>query len=230
MKRRSGLIIVVFIISMLVACDKPEEEITATDVDGNVYNAVTIGTQVWMAENLKVTHYSDGTKLPELKVGWIGTSSGAYCYYNNEMINADTSGVLYNWFAIDDSRSLAPEGWHVPTDAEWKALEMHLGMSQLSVDSVWYRGVDEGSQLKSTAGWSDGGNGSNTSGFNAKPGGYHSSGGDLFGSKTSWACFMSISETEDNLIYGRILMSDKLTVYRASFQKMVGVSVRCVKD
>jgi uncharacterized protein (TIGR02145 family) len=103
-----------------------------TDYDGNVYQIVLIGGQCWMMENLKVTHYRNGDPIPHVpNIGeWYGLSSGAYCDYNNDPGNVETYGRLYNWYAVDDSRNIAPEGWHVPTDDEWKQLEMYLGMSQ----------------------------------------------------------------------------------------------------
>ncbi|MCK5521433.1 MAG: fibrobacter succinogenes major paralogous domain-containing protein, partial [Candidatus Marinimicrobia bacterium] len=114
-----------------------------TDIDGNTYKVVKIANQIWMAENLKVTKYRDGTVIPDVTDAgaWTGLSTGAYCFYNNDANNAETYGALYNWYAvngntIDTSRifELAPEGWHVPTDAEWKELEMFLGMSQSTAD------------------------------------------------------------------------------------------------
>ena len=143
-----------------------------TDIDGNVYQTVKIGDQWWMAENLKVIHYQNGdgiTKLPNNTV-WSTYGEGAYCNYDNNDSNADIYGSLYNWYAVNDSRNIAPDGWHVPTDEEWKELEMFLGMSQSEANGTGWRGTDEGSKLKATSGWS-GFNGTNESGFSALPGG-----------------------------------------------------------
>ena len=97
---------------------------TVIDVDGNVYDTVVIGTQVWLAQNLKVTHYRNGDPIDSLddNTEWCNTTSGAYCNYNNDPNNAPAYGRLYNWYATSDSREIAPEGWHVATDAEWAAL------------------------------------------------------------------------------------------------------------
>ena len=121
-----------------------------------------------MAENLKVTKYRNGEIIEKVKTDWGELSTGAYCNYNNDDSNADTYGSLYNWYAVNDRRSIAPKGWHVPTDEEWKQLEMYLGMSQSQADQYASRG-DEGKKLKSTYGW----RGKNTDdyGFAALPAG-----------------------------------------------------------
>ena len=132
-----------------------------TDIDGNVYKTVKIGSQVWMAENLKVTHYRDGTAITRVtgNAEW-DLETEAYCRYN------DTYGVLYNWYAVDDIRNIAPEGWHVSTDEEWSELIDYLGGDNIA-----------GSKLAGNADlWNDGGleNDSEfgTTGFTALPGGY----------------------------------------------------------
>ncbi|MBT5758059.1 MAG: hypothetical protein HOI55_00235, partial [Candidatus Marinimicrobia bacterium] len=100
-----------------------------TDIDGNEYGTVLIGNQVWMSENLKVTKYKDGTAIPtgHSNSDWSNLSSGAYAVYDDDDVNTDTYGFLYNWYAVDDSRIIAPDGWHVPTDDEWTTLTDYLG-------------------------------------------------------------------------------------------------------
>ncbi|MFC1562338.1 FISUMP domain-containing protein, partial [candidate division KSB1 bacterium] len=152
---------------------------TVTDIDENVYQIVQIGDQEWMVENLKVTRYRNGDAIPNVTDGsaWGGLSTGAYCTYYNNASNAAVYGHLYNWYAVDDSRGLAPEGWHVPTDEEWKELEMYLGMSQSEADTSGWRGTDEGDKLKETgtSHWgSPNAGATNESGFTALPGGYRS--------------------------------------------------------
>lgn len=102
---------------------------TVTDIDGNVYNTVTLGTQVWMVENLKTTRYRDGTSIDNLADAqeWNTTTSGAYCDYNNDPANAIDNGRLYNLYAVKDSRNLAPTGWHIPNFSEWQTLMNYLG-------------------------------------------------------------------------------------------------------
>jgi uncharacterized protein (TIGR02145 family) len=123
---------------------------TVTDIDGNVYQTVTIGTQVWMKENLKVTHYRNGEAIPNVTDGnvWGALTTGAYCEYNNDVNNVATYGRLYISYAVADNRNIAPTGWHVPSDAEWKQLEMTLGMSQAQADSVGWHGAPVGGKLK----------------------------------------------------------------------------------
>lgn len=116
---------------------------TVTDIDGNVYQTVKIGNQWWMAENLKVSHYQNSDAIPNVtnNSDWGNLSTGAYCAYNNDNVNISTYGLLYNWYAVADSRELAPTGWHVPTDEEWKQLEMSLGMSDSEANDRGWREV-----------------------------------------------------------------------------------------
>jgi uncharacterized protein (TIGR02145 family) len=154
---------------------------TVTDIDGNVYRTVKIGNQWWMAENLKVTHYRDGDPIPNVtdETMWSILTTGAYCNYDNNADNAAIYGRLYNWYVGMDY--IEPRGWHVPSDDEWKELEMFLGMSQEEADSIfWFnsdwRGVDAnaGGKLKETGTihWKKPNEGAtNESGFSALPGG-----------------------------------------------------------
>jgi uncharacterized protein (TIGR02145 family) len=102
---------------------------TMTDQDGNVYQTVLIGNQWWMAENLKAIHYRNGDAIPNVSDGteWENLTTGAYCAYDNNESNADIYGYLYNWYAVDDTRNIAPEGWHIPTETEWQTLIDYLG-------------------------------------------------------------------------------------------------------
>ena len=102
--------------------------ITVTDIDGNVYHLITIGTQVWLVENLKTTRYNDGAPIPLVtdSAAWSLLTTPGYCWYNNDIANKNPNGALYNWFAVNTGK-LAPTGWHVPTDAEWTILTTFLG-------------------------------------------------------------------------------------------------------
>ncbi|MCP3907475.1 MAG: hypothetical protein GY712_05595, partial [Oceanicoccus sp.] len=99
------------------------------DCDGNAYPTINIGNQVWMAENLKVTHYRNGNNIPNetADTTWSNLTTGAYCWYNNNQSAYEKHGPLYNWHAVADSRGLCPDGWHVPTHAEWTTLTTYLG-------------------------------------------------------------------------------------------------------
>ncbi len=212
-------------------------ENTVTDIDGNVYKTVMIGNQVWMAENLRVTHYRDGTSIPQLskKGDWARMTDGAFCQYDNNFGNSITYGSLYNWHAVTDTHRLAPEGWHIPNDAEWAALEQTLGMNRSSL-KVWkWRGTNEGSKLCNTFLWKKGrltnNPGFNTSGFNALPGGYRKT--FNLGSYYyvgSQALFWTTTEYTNDTAVGRKIGYDNSGVYRYYYDKKSGFSVRCVKD
>ncbi len=208
---------------------------TVTDFDGNVYQTVTIGNQVWMAENLKVTHYRNGDAIPFVTFAptWAALTTGAYCDYYNDANNAITYGKLYNWFAVNDSRSIAPTGWHVPSDAEWMELEMSLGLSLAEAVATGTRGTDEGGKMKETGTthWTSPNTGAtNGSGFSALPGGYRYYDG-YYSDKNLRGFFWSITEFAYDRAWYRYLGYDQSGVSRASSGlKVYGFSVRCVKD
>lgn len=207
---------------------------TVTDIDGNVYQTIQIGDQCWMAENLKVTHYRNGDPIPNVTddTEWAGLSTGAYCAYDNNESNANTYGYLYNWYTVNDSRNIAPEGWHVPTDEEWKELEIYLGMSQSEADGIQWRGTDEGSKLKEIGivHWNSPNTGAtNESGFCALPGGCCNDSGYFYGMGES-ACFWSSEESSSRYAWRRSLDYDNSRVHRIYGSKPHGFSLRCVKD
>jgi len=143
---------------------------TVTDIDGNCYRTVTIGTQVWMAENLKVTHDCNGEAIPNVTDGatWAGLTAGAYCEYNNDVNNVATYGRLNNWYAVADSRNISPAGWHVASDAEWQTLSIFLGGDAIAGGKMKETGT--------THWYSPNTGATNESGFSALPGGYRASG------------------------------------------------------
>jgi len=206
-------------------------EASVTDIDGNTYQTVKIGNQWWMAENLKVTHYRNGYAIPNVTSNsdWRHLTTGAYCNYDNDANNATTYGRLYNWYAVNDSRKIAPEGWHVPSDSEWKTLEMYLGMSQSDADGVEWRGTNEGSKLKSTSGWYNNGNGTDDFGFSALPGGLRFYNGPYSNVGYS-ASFWSSTENGSYGAWYRELHVSTSDVYRNYASKRRGFSVRCVRD
>ena len=207
-----------------------------TDIDGNEYQTIQIGDQVWMAENLKVTHFRNGEAIPHLtdEVEWYRLSTGAYCEYDNNSENLEIYGCLYNWFAVIDIRNIAPEGWHVPTDEEWKQMEISLGLSQSEADTSGFRGTDQGSQLAGKASlWNEGALVNNavfgSSGFASLPGGYRGFAGNFYnmGSNTY---FWSATHSHRDSAAGRTLSYDSASVYRSNGGKRFGFSVRLVKD
>lgn len=219
---------------------------TVTDIDGNMYATIEIGAQVWMAENLKVTQYSDGTPITEIsdEAEWnaMEPEAQAFCWYNNEIEYRDTTGALYTWAAAMNGgqstdtigpQGVCPDGWHLPSDAEWKELEMFLGMSQADADNHDWRGTDEGGQLKEVgfANWAIPNEGAtNSSGFTAVPGGFRSLQGGFYDIDTNAAFWTATENTGISKAWYRILNHNAEQVYRQYNNMQLGLSVRCVKD
>jgi uncharacterized protein (TIGR02145 family) len=155
---------------------------TLSDADGNVYQAVTIGTQTWMAENLKTTKYNDGTNIPA-EIFWIQVHSPAYCWYDDDDVKyKDLYGALYNLYAVETEK-ICPTGWHVPSDDEWITLETYI-----TNDGVL---GSERTALKATSGWNRDNNGTDNYGFTALPGGYRSNYDGSFSSVGDYAYWWS---------------------------------------
>jgi uncharacterized protein (TIGR02145 family) len=199
---------------------------TVTDVDGNVYQGIQIGTQCWTQSNLKVTRYRNGDSIATglSNSAWQGTTSGAYAIYNNDPANDALYGKLYNHDAVMDSRGLCPTGWHVPTDGEWTTLENFLGGSGVA-----------GGAMKSTAtqptpgGWSQPNTGAtNSSGFTAPPGGLCYNGGG-FNNLTFLGIWWSSSVFESGAWF-RKLYSSNSNIDRSFYARSTGFSVRCCRD
>jgi uncharacterized protein (TIGR02145 family) len=215
---------------------------TVTDIDGNTYKTVKIGNQWWMAENLKVTHFRNGELIPILtdSIEWANLTSGVYCNYDNDANNVATYGRLYNWYAVNDNRNLAPAGWHMPSDAEWQQLEICLGMNQSEANQEGYRGTDIGGKLKEagTSHWNKPNKGaSNASGFFALASGICTNLGYKCGLMNSTFFWTStklsiwfLKKRNSGRAWGRYLSSDESGVYRKSYDMRFGFSVRCIKD
>lgn len=197
---------------------------TVTDIDGNVYRTVTIGKQVWMAENLKVTHYRDGTLIPNVYDNdrWPHAKNGAYCMVDNDSTEyKDTYGLLYNFYAVNNSRGLSPEGMHVPTAIEWRKLIEYLGGNDVAGGKM--KDISSNLWKIPTPG------SSNESGFSGLPAGGRGrlgSAGDVGYYATWW------SSTSYDSIYAWHwgLYSDKNNIRFNPGHKASGFSVRCVKD
>lgn len=238
------IILIVGMPAMLVnSCKKETETIVAVpetdsikDVNGNIYKTVKIGNQWWMAENLRVTMYRDSTFILHFQndtMEWNHTTAGAYCLFDN---NDNAPGFLYNWYAVSNIKNIAPPGWHVPSDDEWKTLEKQLGMSQADADKFGWRGTHEGEKLriKSPEVWKryDEVWSTNESGFTALAGGCRTFNGDFsipldFGSTGFW---WTSTNQGDNEGYYRYLDYKNANVYRSHASKNYGCSVRLVKD
>jgi len=206
------------------------------DADGNVYSTVVIGKQEWFAENLKTTQYNDGTPIPNVTDNskWDRLTTGAYVWYgNDEAAYKNAYGALYNWYAVETGK-LCPTGWHVPTDAEWKTLEMKLGMSQAEANNMELRGTNEGSKLAGNAAlWKDGNleNDSEfgSSGFTALPGGCRYIINVVFSSVGTIGYWWTSTQNGDAAM-SRIIYSKYSEVKRNNDDKRHGFSVRCLRD
>ena len=205
------------------------------DNQGHIYKTVQIGQKVWMAENLKVTRLNDLTEIPNVpaSANWNVLSTPAYCVYDNVAANANTYGLLYNWFALNTGQ-LCPTGWHEPTDAEFNTLEITLGMAPADVNIWGWRGVDQGQKAKSTTGWLNNGNGTNTSGLTVLPGGYrqHTTGNfPGLGILTYfWSSTDDAANGNSDVAWYRRMDGDNNAIYKATTLKIGGKYVRCVKD
>jgi uncharacterized protein (TIGR02145 family) len=237
MKKKSipslNIYLVIAALIMLSGCKKKDDEdtgnnsnssFTVTDIDGNLYQTVTIGSQIWMKENLKTTTYRDGTPIPLVTdaTDWYHLNSGAYCDYDNTTSNSGIYGRLYNWYAVH-SGNLCPVGWHVPTEADWVTLESFLTDLNLG-----------GGKLKETgtAHWQTPNEGAtNETGFTALPGGYRSSTGSYY-SITYNGYWWSATESTNDTSYATYRYLDfALSAINANEDyKVDGLSVRCIKD
>ena len=190
---------------------------------GQAIDVVKIGKQEWMARNLNVSTFRNGDTIPEVKMGkdWeIAGNEGrpAWCYYKNDLENGQKYGKLYNWYAVNDPRGIAPIGWHVPTDEEWTRLTDELGGEDIA-----------GTLLKSQKGWKKNGSGTNESGFNAHPAGGRYSDG-TFSSLKEYTYWWSSTETDPDLAWYRYTGYEDALAPRYYYDKRTGFSIRCLKD
>ncbi|MFZ9939969.1 MAG: FISUMP domain-containing protein [Bacteroidia bacterium] len=203
-----------------------------TDIDGNVYNTVQIGTQCWTQSNLTVSKYRNGNGIPNItnNTQWSQTNTGirGWCSYNNDASNGTTFGKLYNWYAVNDSRGLCPTGWHVPTDSEWNVMVKYLDPNADTAALGW-QNTNAGTALKSTTGWNNNGNGTNSSGFTGLPGGYRNDNGG-FGNVGNFGYWWSSSDAGSGSAWYRTLNYGSANVFRSNPDQRYGFSVRCVRD
>jgi len=196
--------------------------VACTDVDKNDYSVVQIGTQLWMAENLKTTHYRNSTSIPNVtdNTQWINLITGAYCDYNNTPSNSAIYGKLYNWYAVNNSLNIAPADWHVATDAEWTTLITYLGGFEVA-----------GGKLKENcnAFWSSPNAGAtNETGFTALSGGDRYNG--TFDYIGNYSCWWSSTEYNATNAWFRDMTYINSQVIQSTSSKQNGLYVRCVRD
>lgn len=202
------------------------------DVDGNQYFTILIGSQIWMAENLKTTKYNDNAQIPLVtgNTAWSTLTTHGYCWYMNDATAYKSLyGAIYNWFAVNSGK-LCPTGWHVPTDVEYITLETTLGLPVAQSTQWEWRGTDQGKQMKKTTGWNQGENGTNTSGFSALPGGYRYYVDGNFAGVGLLGYWWTSSAADASTSYYRRLDGNNNGIYRASAPKSAGKSVRCIKN
>lgn len=204
-----------------------------TDVDGNTYATVVLGNgQEWMAENLRTTTYRNGDAIPEVSANntWIGLSTGAYCRHTGNVDNMQTFGLLYNFHAAVDARNVCPEGWHVPSDAEWDALTAYLDPAARADTNP--ASLSAGGHLKATGTefWKDpNNNATDRSGFRAVGGGFRANDGSfqsfrIFGYWWTTDPNTSTTARNRNLYYGNGVAG------RYVSNRRNGMAIRCIRD
>lgn len=207
---------------------------TVTDIDGNIYHTVAIGGQIWMVENLKTTKYRDGTNIPNVTDNgtWFNLTTDAYCNYNNISTNSATYGKLYNWYAVNDVRNIAPLGWRVATQSDWIALATFIGGNNLT------NGVSVGAGKLKEAGtthWIGPNTGAtNESGFTALPGGnrYIGAFDDIGYNGYWWTSTPGPGNAYNYPFYVNMNYATRYLdiIFNYSFTKDRGLAVRCVKE
>jgi uncharacterized protein (TIGR02145 family) len=196
---------------------------SVTDIDNNVYSTITIGTQVWMVENLKTTKYINGGSIPNVTNSWFNLQTPSYCWYNNNIAYKNTYGALYNFHAVQTG-NLAPIGWHVPTDNEWSILINYLGGPLVAGNKLKEIGISHWTSPNNDA--------TNIVGFTALPGGFKVPDG-IFLNIGDWGYWWtSTTDGSSNakyrmLAYTGVLLGEN---DNSSNSKNNGYSIRCVKD
>jgi uncharacterized protein (TIGR02145 family) len=223
----------------LNSCKDKDEEIvnfTLSDIDGNQYKVLKIGNQVWMTEDLRVTHYANGDEIERVK----GTNAYEvvndphyYFVFDDDDQNSQIFGNLYTWGTVSDSRKIAPAGWHVPSHEEWIELQKHLGMSDQQVSLVCDDQNDLGGALKdaSTSYWNSPNSGaSNSSGLSLKGGGFRSYKNTGFVNYKKVGAYWSSTSFDSQEAWYRHLYNDRSSLCSRTGNKKYGFAIRCVKD
>ena len=232
------LFFVVFIFLGLQACHKETnnplvlEYGTVNDIDGNSYKTVKIGDQWWMCENLRVKHFQDGSSITlvgnvDQDSAWANSTAPVYSVLNDTLY-----GCLYNSFAVQDSRKLAPAGWHIPSDEEWKTMEKTIGMTEVQSNQLAWRGTNEAELLlnKNGEGWQTGTIpfGMDTYDFSILPAGCRLFSGEMTFGYTAF--FWTATSNTNGQAYYRYFDSQKKNIFRQTTYPQYGMSIRCVKD
>jgi uncharacterized protein (TIGR02145 family) len=205
-----------------------------SDVEGNIYPTVVIGSHRWMGINLRTAHYQNGDPIPYVpdNASWTGQLTGAWSLYGTDAGYDQVTGKLYNWYTMIDPRNVCPTGWHVPGDDEWKDLELALGMPNDQLDDIGVRGMDAnvGGQMKAFTIWATPNAGAaEGSAFNGLPGGQRTLSGQYLYMENQ-GHWWTATEKDTSNAWSRMLKFDNSGVSRGGYPKGVGYSIRCVQD
>lgn len=196
---------------------------SVTDIDGNEYATVRISGKYWMAENLKVTHFRDNSEIPNLidNVQWQHANYGAWCHYDNSDSLGAVYGHLYNWYAVDDSRGLCPDGWHVPDTSEWNDMYLQFGNAAEAGGHLRHAGTKYWEAPNEGA--------TNSSGLTLLPASLRYPNGDYFGLHRFAHIWSSTSSTGSSAL-SYFLYNGNTQIYPLAYENEYGFSVRCIKD
>lgn len=228
MKKITAILAVIILIGGCRKDSLPEPIPTKPlkDIDGNGYDTVKIANQFWMKQNLTTSHYRNGDPIPEVTSNavWSSLTTGAWCWYKNDSATyAATYGKLYNWFAVNDPRGLAPAGWHVASEAEWTFLSNVLGGKNVSGRKIKESGITHWLSPNAEA--------TNSSGLTCLPGGYRQDSGAMGNSEGFLAEFWTSSPISITKAWQIILNANDPDMYIVDYNnKQAGMSVRCIKN
>jgi uncharacterized protein (TIGR02145 family) len=209
---------------------------TVSDIDGNTYKTIKIGTQEWLAENLKTTRLNDGTAIPLIAddYEWSRLNTPAYCwYYNDEAVFKNIYGGYYNWYTVSSGK-LCPAGWHVPGEDDWKVFKLFLGMTPEQIESQNFPVTEAGNKIKETGthNWvEESVTASNESGFTALPGGSRGEGGDFGGEGGGGGWWSATQVAQHFFPISHWVVSHAGWIFKSEMvSQKYGLNVRCVKD
>ncbi len=197
-----------------------------SDLDGNVYQTVKIGDQTWLGQNLNVSHFRNGDPIPQVRTDEEWEKAGneqrpAWCHYENSTDQGKTYGKLYNWYAVNDPRGLAPKGYHIPTVQDWNTMSSYLGGGEKAGGKLKEKGMTHWKSPNTEA--------TNSSGWNGLPGGLNYSFGTFVGVGSTGYWWTSVEDGEVTAnVYS--LSFENSTLFDLFLNKGVGLSVRCIRD
>jgi uncharacterized protein (TIGR02145 family) len=222
MHKIAGLFLFMLSINLFYSCKKDKEPTSVSDIDGNVYKIVTIGSQTWMAENLKTTKLYDGMSIPNKTIVsfWPNFTTFAYCWYDNDtIVNKNVYGALYNWYTVLTGK-LCPQGWHIPSEEEWTTLSTYLGGLNSAGGKLKEIGTTHWNSPNSDA--------TNETGFTALPGGLIYNGGSFtqIGYEAIW--WSSTESVNSTAWYWQV--NNDFNLQNGKYPEEGGFSIRCIKN